>query len=75
MVADVAYLTESMMDPNAKIHRGYTRIMPSYLGQLGAGDVAALVELIASLKDAHPGAAPEPQGGDITHPGAPRGTP
>jgi cytochrome c oxidase subunit II len=75
VVADVAYLTESMMDPNAKLHRGYAPIMPSYLGRLGAGEVAALVELIASLKDAHPQAAPEPQGGDITHPGAPRGTP
>jgi cytochrome c oxidase subunit 2 len=75
VVADVAYLTESMMDPNAKLHRGYGPIMPSYLGKLGAGEVAALVELIQSLRDAHPEAAPVPLGGEITHPGTPRGTP
>jgi cytochrome c oxidase subunit 2 len=58
VVADVAYLTESMMDPLAKIHRGYQPLMPSYLGKLGAGEVAALVELIKSLRDtrAQPGA-------------------
>jgi cytochrome c oxidase subunit II len=54
VVADVAYLTESMMDPMAKIHRGFLPLMPSYMGKLGAGDVAALVELIKSLRDVAP---------------------
>ena len=58
VVADVAYLTESMMDPLVKIHRGYQAVMPSYLGKLGPGEVAALVELIKSLRltRADPGA-------------------
>jgi cytochrome c oxidase subunit II len=50
VVADVAYLTESMMDPMVKIHRGYGPVMPSYLGRLEPGEVAAIVELIKSLR-------------------------
>ncbi len=58
------------MDPMVKIHRGYAPVMPSYRGKLGAGDVAAMIELIKSLRDVHlePGAqAPlpvEPAGRD-----------
>lgn len=51
--ADEAYLTESMMDPESKIHAGWPAIMPSYLGLLEAGEVAALVHYIRSLP-AHP---------------------
>jgi cytochrome c oxidase subunit 2 len=50
IVADEAYLTESMMDPNAKIHLGYQAIMPSYLGQLAGPEAAAIVEYIRSLR-------------------------
>ena len=50
VLADEAYLTESMMDPLAKIHAGYAPIMPSFLGQLSGGDVAAIVEYIRSLR-------------------------
>jgi cytochrome c oxidase subunit 2 len=63
VVADAAYLTESMMDPAVKIVRGYSNLMPSYLGKLGAGEVAALVELIKSLRDVQP--SPE-SAGEIT---------
>jgi cytochrome c oxidase subunit 2 len=52
VVADEAYLTESIMDPKVKIHRGYPAVMPSYLGRLQAPDTAAIVELIKSLKGA-----------------------
>jgi cytochrome c oxidase subunit II len=48
-LVDDAYLTESMMDPVAKVHRGFAPIMPSYLGLLSAGETAALVEYIHSL--------------------------
>jgi len=79
VVADVAYLTESIMDPLAKLHRGYPPVMPSYLGKLGAGDVAAIVEFIKSLRggrgapdDDREGRGlrslppqPEPPGGEI----------
>lgn len=49
--ADDAYLTESMMQPEAKIVRGYGPVMPNYFGRLSHTDVAALVEFIKSLKD------------------------
>jgi cytochrome c oxidase subunit II len=50
--ADVAYLTESMMDPNAKIHRGFAAVMPSYIGYLKPPEVGALVSYIKSLQRA-----------------------
>jgi cytochrome c oxidase subunit 2 len=49
--ADEAYLTRSMMEPNADIVRGYKPVMPTFYGRLSHVDVAALVELIRSLKD------------------------
>ncbi|MBX3223235.1 MAG: cytochrome c oxidase subunit II [Labilithrix sp.] len=52
VVADDAYLTRSMMEPNADVVAGYRQMMPSYRGALSAGEVAALVELIRSLRDA-----------------------
>ena len=55
IVADAAYLTESMMDPQLKLHRGYGPVMPSYLGYLQPGEVSALVEMIKSLR--HPPAS------------------
>lgn len=48
--ADAQYLTESMMDPRAKVVAGFGAVMPSYQGILGAPEVAALVELIKSLE-------------------------
>jgi cytochrome c oxidase subunit 2 len=50
-VADEAYLTESMMDPLAKIHAGYAPVMPSYHGLLSPAETAAILELIKSLRD------------------------
>jgi cytochrome c oxidase subunit 2 len=49
VIADEAYLTESMMDPNARIVAGYRSLMPSYLGRLRPAETAALLELIRSL--------------------------
>jgi cytochrome c oxidase subunit 2 len=48
--ADVEYLTRSMMDPQAQIVDGYKAVMPTYRGILEEPEVAALVELIVSLK-------------------------
>ncbi len=59
VVADEAYLTESMMDPLAKIHAGYAPVMPSYHGLLSPGETAAMIELIKSLRDV-PGRATPP---------------
>lgn len=56
--ADEAYLTESMMDPQAKVVADFAPAMPSYQGQLEPPEVAALVEFIKSLREA-PGRAAE----------------
>jgi cytochrome c oxidase subunit 2 len=74
IVADAAYLTESMMDPQAKLHRGFGPVMPSYLGYLQPAEVGALVELIKSLsRGAEPGPAPyrAPEGGTYPVPNVP----
>ncbi|WP_163864866.1 cytochrome c oxidase subunit II [Myxococcus eversor] len=62
VLADEAYLTESMMDPLAKVVAGYVPVMPGYHGLLSAEDAGALVEFIKSLQPTRPGvtAAQEP---------------
>jgi cytochrome c oxidase subunit 2 len=50
VVADEAYLTDSMIDPRAKIVKGYKAVMPTYKGRLAAPEAAALVEFIKSLR-------------------------
>ncbi|MGA9526472.1 MAG: cytochrome c, partial [Myxococcaceae bacterium] len=49
IVADEAYLTESMMDPNLKLVAGFQPVMPTFIGQLDAPETAAIVEYIKSL--------------------------
>jgi cytochrome c oxidase subunit 2 len=60
--ADEAYLTESMMDPLAKMHRGFSSVMPSYQGRIHPPEVAAILELIRALSPV-PEAPPAPAGG------------
>ena len=50
VVVDEAYITESMMDPAAKIHQGYKPVMPSYLGRIRPPETAAIIEFIKSLR-------------------------
>ncbi len=53
VVADEAYLRESILDPHAKTVAGFERgeyAMPSYAGVLTDSQVEALVEYIKSLK-------------------------
>ncbi|MGZ6070434.1 MAG: cytochrome c oxidase subunit II, partial [Myxococcaceae bacterium] len=50
IIADEAYLTESMMEPNVKVVAGYQPLMPSYQGKLSGPEAAALVEYIKSLR-------------------------
>jgi cytochrome c oxidase subunit 2 len=52
VTADVEYLTRSIMDPAAAIHRGFPPVMPSYQGLLAAPQIGAIVEYIHSLRDA-----------------------
>lgn len=49
VIADEAYLTESMMDPLARVVAGFDPIMPTYFGRLAPDETAALVEYIRSL--------------------------
>jgi cytochrome c oxidase subunit 2 len=60
VMADEAYLTESMMDPRLKVRLGFPPLMPSYQGQLDAAEVGALVELIRGLRDTSPPSGGEP---------------
>jgi len=63
VVADEAYLTESMMDPAAKIVAGYQNVMPTYQGRVPGPEIAAMVEFIKSLRtDA---VRPEPSKGPV----------
>jgi cytochrome c oxidase subunit 2 len=57
ITADEAYLSESMMDPLAKVHAGYSPVMPSYFGRLQPSEVSAMVQLIKALRDV-PGQQP-----------------
>jgi len=50
-----AYITQSMMDPQAQIVAGYPPVMPSYLGQMSPAETAAIIELLKAL-------APRPGG-------------
>ncbi|MFN7133465.1 MAG: cytochrome c oxidase subunit II, partial [Myxococcales bacterium] len=50
IVADDAYLTESMMDPRAKLVAGYEPVMPTFQGRIAGAEGAALIEFIKSLR-------------------------
>lgn len=49
--ADPAYLTQSMMEPERHLVRGFPDVMPSYRGILDASETAALVEYIRSVRE------------------------
>jgi cytochrome c oxidase subunit II len=48
--ADEEYLRESILEPNAKIVKGYQQIMPSFKATLKDDDVAAIIAYIKTLK-------------------------
>jgi cytochrome c oxidase subunit 2 len=52
IIADDAYLTRSMMEPQADIVAGYKSVMPTYRGILEEPEVAALLELLRSIEAA-----------------------
>lgn len=48
---DEAYLRESILEPNAKIVKGFTGgVMPTFAGQLSEDDIRAVIEFIKTLK-------------------------
>jgi cytochrome c oxidase subunit 2 len=63
VVADDAYLRESILKPRAKIVAGWEPIMPTFEGQLAdpSADLTqeeALIQLLAFLKSLKPGQTP-----------------
>jgi cytochrome c oxidase subunit 2 len=50
VVADEAYLTRSMMEPDVDVVAGFEPVMPSFQGQLDAFEVAALLEYVRALR-------------------------
>lgn len=62
---DEAYITESMMDPLARIVAGYPPDMPSYQGLISAAETAAVIEYIKTLRGpvSPDSVAPPPPGG------------
>jgi cytochrome c oxidase subunit 2 len=49
VLADDAYLRESILNPSQHITQGYAPIMPTYQGQVSEEGVIALVEYIKNL--------------------------
>lgn len=47
--ADEAYLRESILDPTAKLVRGYEPIMPSFKGRLSQAELGQLVDYVRTL--------------------------
>ena len=50
IVADANYIRESILNPQAKIVKGYRPVMPPYLGQLNDDQIKALIEYIKTIK-------------------------
>lgn len=51
VVADETYLRESIVNPQAKVVRGFQPIMPTYQGLIGEEDLMRLVAYLKSLKE------------------------
>jgi cytochrome c oxidase subunit 2 len=58
VLADEAYIRESIVNPTAKVVEGFQPIMPSYQGQVSEEQLLQLIAYIRSL-----GAPPSQQGG------------
>jgi hypothetical protein len=53
--ADEAYLTQSIVDPDARVVKDYVpHVMPAYVGMLDAGQIADIVAYIRSLQGGQP---------------------
>jgi len=63
---DEGYITESMMDPRAKVVAGFNPVMPTFQGRLDGPDTAAIVEYIKSLRSER--INPTPSGGPAYEP-------
>jgi cytochrome c oxidase subunit 2 len=81
VVADEAYIRESIVDPNARITANFQPIMPTYQGVVSEDGLLALIEYVKSLRqqpqapvmrpEGASGAAPEAPGAAAATPGRP----
>jgi len=58
VIADDAYIRESILQPNAKIVAGYAPVMPSFQGLVTEDQILALTAYIKSMKDQPPPSKP-----------------
>ena len=58
VVADEAYVRESILSPAAKVVAGYQPVMPTFLGQVNEEQLIALIAYIESLQVPSEGALP-----------------
>ena len=49
VVADEAYVRDSILDPKGQVAAGYAPVMPTFAGQVGEDDLASLVAYIQSI--------------------------
>ena len=56
---DEAYVRESILDPKAKVARGFPPVMPTFKGQLSEEQILALISYIRSLTPTPEGKQPQ----------------
>jgi cytochrome c oxidase subunit II len=62
VVADEAYVRESILNPSARVTAGYQPVMPTYLGQVSEESLLQLIAYVQSLAlPAAPAATPPPR--------------
>ena len=49
VIADEAYVRDSILDPKGQVAAGYAPVMPTFAGQIGEDDLAKLVAYIESI--------------------------
>jgi cytochrome c oxidase subunit 2 len=63
VVADEAYIRESIFNPNAKVVAGYPHdVMPVFEGQVNEEELLQLIAYIKSLANTYPGPGPKQPG-------------
>ncbi|MGE5357971.1 MAG: cytochrome c oxidase subunit II [Bacteroidales bacterium] len=80
VVADDAYIRESILNPTAKIVAGFQPIMPTFQGVVSEEQVLQLIEYVKSLASAQPPPQPQqnrpgPRPGEATPARPPQGPP
>jgi cytochrome c oxidase subunit 2 len=58
VVADDAYVEESILKPAAKVTRGYQPIMPTFQGQISEEGIFQIIAYLRSLKTGRTQVAP-----------------